>query len=143
MKTIKQLTEEFDAYEDVQPTLRQKEIAENLFERFKKIISELGTKNDVSIDERTCLAKDLGEDYPEVRVLVQTEDKEDFFFVSYIFPVGAEEDVAKNLESCPLSVSLVSDVFGLDELYPIEDNVDAALDKLENKIRTELNLIGE
>ena len=143
MKTIKQLIEKFDAYEDVQPTLRQKEIAENLFERFKKIISELNTKNEVSIDERTCLTKDLGEDYPEVRVLVQTEDKEDFFFVSYIFPVGTEEDIAKNLEVCPLSVSLVSDVFGLDELYPIEDNVDAALDKLENKIRTELNLIGE
>ena len=140
---IKNLLESLERYDDIYPTERQKELAGKIKERFEKVIVDLGTTNEIFIDERPCLADDLGEDYPEVRVLVQTEDKEDFFFASYIFPVGTEEDIAKNLESCPLSVSLVSDVFGLDELYPVDDagtTEEAQLDKLEKKIREELNI---
>ena len=140
---VTKLIETLETYEDVQPTARQKAIAEKIKERFEKVIADLGTNNLISIDERTCLAGDLGEDYPEVRIIVQTEDLEDFFFASYVFPVGEEEDIKNNLDSCPLSVSLYSDVFGLDEIYAIDDvgtTEEEQLDKLENRIRAELNI---
>ena len=85
---IKNLLEALEGYDDIYPTERQKELAEKIKERFEKVIADLGTTNEVSIDERPCLAEDLGEDYPEVRVLVQTEDKEDFFFAEDWFTLG-------------------------------------------------------
>jgi len=141
--SIKTLLEDLSNYEDIQPTARQKEIAEKVKVLFEQILKEAGLNNEIVVAERTCLKQDLGEDFPEVNVDVRTEDGEDSFFESYIYMSGDEETIKSDLEHCPISISLVSDVFALDEFYPCDEagaSVETALKGLENRIRAELNL---
>lgn len=135
---IKKLTEALGEYEDIAPTQKQVDLGEKLATVVADMMENLlKVKFDVTVEDRPCLASDLGEDFPSIRVWTDFGEDLENSFVIYIHPNIEEvtEEEIKDLENCPLSLQLYSDDYGWDEFYTADDT---GIEKLTSKVLSEL-----
>lgn len=131
---IKKLTEALDDYSDVNPTQAQIDLAEKLADAFRGVFKELNIEDsDVCVDEKPCLLFELGDDYPATRAYAEIEEDSDKYFITYVTPLGTEEEIKHHLEDCPLGIQLYSEYYNWDEDYSADD-----VDKIVEKVKSEL-----